>query len=180
MTTAFTHGRYQPVHNGHFGVFMTMLKDYENIIVGIANPLREIPERINTLEPKLRDSIYKARAPENNPYNYVIRQEMILTSLEKAGVDMNRVRVIPHFGHYERDDWREFMPSKENTEIVLPAKDTHHYSKLEVYKQEGWKVRILPQISGISGKIFDAAWPNENWRELVPKGVDEILEQYIL
>ncbi|MFH1276279.1 MAG: adenylyltransferase/cytidyltransferase family protein [Candidatus Woesearchaeota archaeon] len=176
MTIGYTHGRFQPLHNGHFGVFEQILERCDQLWIGIANPLRQLPENIDTYPDELRESVMKARAPDNNPYSYIERQEMIVESLESAGVDLRRIRTLPHFGAYECTSWRELFPPKEDTVIILPAKDTHHYSKIEIYKAEGWKVEIVPQILGISGKIFDMAWPDGNWQELVPEGTRRVLE----
>jgi len=176
---AYTHGRFQPVHYGHFDVFTYILKHYDTLWIGIANPLRELPKDLDKLDPKLKESILKARAPENNPYTYIEREEMIRAALENVNVDMRRIRVLPHFSFYDFESWRDFMPPKGDSVIVLPAKDTHHYSKLDVYKREGWEVELLPQIGRVSGKVFDAAWPDGNWKDLVPKGVDKILEKIL-
>jgi len=176
-TIGYTHGRFQPVHNGHFGVFLKILEQYEQLWIGIANPERFIPNSFASLPKELRESVMQARAPDNNPYSYVERQEMIFNSLAHASIDMKRVRILPHYSFYDTPQWKDFMPPKDDSVIILPAKDTHHYSKVEVYRQEGYQVEMMPLISGISGKIFDAAWPNGNWQELVPHGTIEVLEE---
>ena len=175
-TIAYTHGRFEPLHNGHFAVFKNILEKYEKLWIGIANPERIIPNSFASLPRELKESVMAARSPENNPYSYTERQEMIMGSLEAEGVDLNRIRVLPHHSFYDSPNWKDFMPPREDSVIILPAKDTHHYSKVEVYQKEGYKIEMVPLIPGISGKIFDAAWPDGNWRELVPKGAIKTLE----
>ena len=175
----YTHGRFQPVHNGHFKVMLYILKNYDQLWVGIANPLRELPKNIESLVSDLRNSIKKAREPKNNPYSYIERYNMIYSSLKLYGVDMKRVKILPHFGAYETENWADFFPPKEQTTIILPAKEIYHYKKLEIYRKESWKVEIIPQFPGISGKIFDKEFPNGNWKKLVPKGAIEIIERKI-
>lgn len=97
----YTHGRFQPVHNGHFKVFQYILNNYKELWIGIANPLRELPKNINKLEKELAESIKIARNPENNLYSYIERYYMIYNSLKEEGVDMSRIRILPHFGVYE-------------------------------------------------------------------------------
>ncbi len=173
----YTHGRYEPLHNGHFSVHLEILRDYDFLWVGITNPLRIYPPNMEQLDSDLRKSLEHARAPENNPYNYAQRLEMTTKSLIYQGVDIGRVRVLPHFGYYDMPNWRDFMPPKECSDIVLAPKDIHHEKKMEIYRREGWNVVTVPQIPGVSGKIFDQEFPDGDWRRLVPRGTLEVIEE---
>ncbi len=173
-TIAYTHGRFQPLHNGHFHIFLKILEKYDELWIGISNPLRDYPQGMNDLDENLQKSLAAARAPENNPYTFLERYEMIRISLAEAGIDMNRVRILPHFAFYECDNWKDFIPG--NATLVLSAKDAHHYSKIEKYKKMGWNVELIEQLPGISGSIFDKEWPNGKWQELVPEGTRKILK----
>lgn len=175
-TIGYTHGRFQPLHNGHFKIFLYILNKCKFLWIGITNPERVLPPDIDKLDEKLRASLIRARDPKNNPYNFEERKEMIRSSLSKEGIDMSRIKITPHYGFYDREDWRDFMPPKENSIIFLAAKDSHHDVKIQLYKKEGWKVEVLSLFSGFSGKLFDKEWPNGNWESLVPKGTAEFLE----
>ncbi|NOX71133.1 MAG: hypothetical protein GXO64_00340 [Candidatus Micrarchaeota archaeon] len=130
---------------------------------------------MNKLDKNLQDSLNKARAPMNNPYTFIERYEMIRISLVEKGIDMNRVRILPHFGFYECDNWKDFIP--KNATIVLAAKDYHHYTKIKIYQENGWNVEFIEPLPGISGSIFDKEWPNGKWEELVPEGTRVILKE---
>ncbi len=176
-TIGYNHGRFQPLHNGHFNTYLEILKKYDELWIGIANPLRQLPPNFEKLKEKLKKSLLQAREPENNPYTFVERYEMIYDSLSDHGIDMKRVRILPHFGFYETDNWREFIPDRAT--IVLCAKDYHHYSKVKIYEDNNLNVDFVKPLQGISGSILDKAWPDGNWRDLVPSGTRKVLEKKI-
>lgn len=173
-TIGYTHGRFQPLHNGHFNTFLKILEKFDELWIGIANPLRNYPPNMNKLDKDLQKSIKAARYPENNPYTFIERYEMIRISLVENSVDMKRVRILPHFGFYDCDNWRDFIP--KNATIVLSSKDYHHYSKIKIYKDFGWDVESIEPLPGVSGSILDKEWPDGNWSELVPEGTRKILK----
>jgi len=177
MLIAYTHGRYQPLHNGHFQMFLKILEKHDQLWIGISNPSRKMPENIDSFDPMLKESVLRARAPENNPFSYTERQEMIIMAFIREGIDISRIRILPHYGFYEEKNWEDFMPPKENSVIALSPKDPHHDAKIERYKKGGWEVKIIPQFPGISGSVFDKAWKDGNWRDLVPRGAKEIIEK---
>jgi len=177
MKIGYNHGRFQPLHNGHFNTLKHILEHYDELWVGIANPLRIPVPNMGKLDPKLQESLSKAREPENNPYTYLERYEMVYGALSEDGVDMRRVHILPHFGFYETDVWTDFIP--KGATIVLFSKDYHHYEKIKVYKDSGFQLEFIEPLPGVSGSILDKEWPDGNWRELVPKGVVPILERKI-
>ncbi len=172
-TIGYTHGRFQPLHNGHFHTLLKILERFDELWIGIANPLRTYPANIEQLDKELKTSLLKARDPHNNPYTYIERYEMISISLLAHGIDMNRVKILPHFGYYKCEHWKDFIPLQAT--VVLSIKDYHHYSKVKIYQENGWNVEFIDPLPGISGTIFDQEWPNGKWRELVPEGTKEIL-----
>ncbi len=173
-TIGYNHGRFQPLHNGHFNTFLEILEKFDELCIGIANPLRNQPPNFEKLDKNLQTSLKRARDPKNNPYTFLERYEMIRLALIAHGVDMKRVRILPHFGYYETENWKELIP--KNATIVLSAKDYHHYYKVKIYEENGWKVEFLDPLPGISGTLFKKEWPDGNWRELVPKGIVKFLE----
>ncbi len=170
----YNHGRFQPLHNGHFNTFLKILEKFDELCVGIANPLRIPPPNMDKLNKDLQKSLKRSRDPKNNPYTFLERYSMIKISLKEKGIDMDRVKILPHFAFYETKNWKDFIP--KNATIVLSAKDYHHYEKIELYKKEGWNVEFVEPLQGVSGSIFDEEWPDGNWRDLVPKGTRKILE----
>ncbi len=174
LTIGYNHGRFQPLHKGHFNTFLKILEKYDQLWIGIANPLRIPVPNTERLGQSLQESLQRARNIKNNPYSFLERYEMIRLSLINQGIDMDRIRILPHFGFYESDNWKDFIPKKAT--IILSAKDYHHYSKIKVYKSNGWKVDFVESLPGISGTILRKEFPEGNWRELVPAGTIQILE----
>lgn len=176
MNIGYTHGRYQPLHNGHFNTMLYILNKYDNLWIGISNPIREYPQLIDKSDNKLLSSIERARSKEKNPYSFLERYEMIFKSLIEYGINPSRIRILPHFAFYDIKNWIEFLPSKEKSVIVLSAKDYHHYEKIDLYKELGWEVEFVEPTSGVSGDILDSEYPYGNWRNLVPSGTEVFLE----
>ena len=172
----YTHGRYQPLHNGHFNTMLHILENYDQLWIGIANPLREFPRLTDDSDEDLLRSLKKARSVENNPFTYVQRQEMIISSLIQEGVEPTRFRIVPHFAFYDSINWTELLPPVHESIIVLAAKDYHHYKKIECYRQLGWRVEFVRPLEGVSGERFDCEYPNGEWRALVPAGAIGFLE----
>ncbi len=187
----YTHGRFSPFHMGHFGLIKSLYEEYvkgsdNQLWIGISNPLRiqiDAEKVMNAVNNEgynsLISSIREARDIINNLYAFSERYSMIHDSLKMEGFDMGYIKILPHFSFYDNDAWGDFMPPKENSLICLSPKDSHHYTKIKYYRNNGWNVKEYSQIPGVSGKIFDNNWPNGDWRELVPKGTRMFLENYI-
>ena len=112
----YTHGR---LHNGHFHTFLKILEKFDDLWVGIANPLRNQLLNMKKLDKNLQKTIRKARDPKNNPYSFIERYEMLRNSLIEHGIEIDRVRILPHFGYYETGNWKDFIT--KNATIVLAA-----------------------------------------------------------
>ena len=65
-TIGYTHGRFQPVHNGHFNTFLKILENYDELWIGIANPLREYPPNMAAFDKELQKSLSET-LPTNRP-----------------------------------------------------------------------------------------------------------------
>jgi nicotinamide-nucleotide adenylyltransferase len=174
----YTHGRFQPFHKGHLAVLLYVLENYDELWVGISNPLRRLPPNIDSFDMELKQSIEKARLESKNIFSFIERKEMIIESLKDEDVDLSRVKVNPHFGYYEEENWEDFLPKKEPTTIVLHSKDLHHDKKIEFYRKHGWKVEIIPLLKeGYSGTEFHKQYPDGDWEELVPNGTKRVVDK---
>jgi hypothetical protein len=180
MRIAYTHGRYQPIHNGHFLTMLHILENYNQLWIGIANPLLCYPPLLDPTNNDLVKSIQRARDSKNNPYSFLERLEMILDSFIVYGIDIKRIKVLPHFAFYDIPTWYNFIPDPSRTDIILSSKDYHHYEKIKIYKSLGWNVAFIEKVEGISGEVFDTFFPNGNWRSLVPEGAIPHIEKKII
>lgn len=173
----YTHGRFQPFHKGHLPILLYILDRYDELWIGISNPLRALPHNFETYDEELKASIAKARLETKNIFTFLEREQMILETLKEERIDLNRVKIYPHFGYYEEDHWADFFPPKDKTTIILHCKDPHHDKKIDHYKKLGWKIEIIPLLkAGYSGTLFYQEYPNGNWRDLVPDGTKKIIE----
>lgn len=180
MKIGYTHGRYQPLHKGHFNTMLYILQNYDPLWIGIANPLLEKPRLVDRSDKKLVESLKKARATEKNRWTYVDRYDMIYNSLIDKGIKPSRFRILPHFAFYDIKNWLDFLPQTKESVIILAEKDFHHYRKLEQYRKLEWEIETIEPIQGISSDIFYSQFPLGNWRQLVPTGTKAYLEQYLL
>ena len=81
------HGRFQPFHNEHWHYTSTALARSERLIIGITNP--------DPGEVKREMANNHRHLPENNPYSFFQRLEMVMATLLDHGVDLSKIRVIP-------------------------------------------------------------------------------------
>ncbi len=180
MTIAYVHGRFQPFHKGHLALLKYALDNYEKLWVGISNPLRELPRNFSSLDKDLQTDLLRSRNPKKNIFTYLQREKMILKSLEYEGQNLLKVKVQPHFGYFESDNWQDFLPPKDDAVLVIHVKDLIHDLKLDLYKKLGWRIEQVKLFEeGVSGTQFHNVWPNGNWQVLVPKGTKEILEEIL-
>jgi len=95
------HGRFQPFHNGHLEYLRGASERCEEVFVGITNP---DPRRIRP-----EDSDPLRHLPESNPYSYVERLLMVKAAALDAGLELDRVHVIP-FPVNEPELWPAYVP----------------------------------------------------------------------
>lgn len=173
----YTHGRFQPFHKGHLPVLLYILDKYDELWVGISNPLRRLPHNIDSYDNDLKNSIMNGRTADKNLFTFLERKQMILESLKDEDINLNRVKINPHFGYYEEDNWTDFLPSKEMTTIVLHSKDPHHDKKIIHYKKHGWEIETIPLLKeGYSGTEFHKTYPGGDWQDMVPDGTRRVIE----
>jgi hypothetical protein len=178
MKIAYTHGRFQPLHNGQFQTILNLFDQYDKVVVGIANPLRKMPEFISELSEDTIKSITRARSQKQNPYTYLQRYEMLEKSFLDNKIPQERFQIIPHFGYYEQENWKDFFP--EDATICLHLKDAHHKEKFAYYESLGYKTQSLEKSPGFYGTKFDKEFPDGNWRSLVASGTIEVIERFIV
>jgi cytidyltransferase-like protein len=180
MVIAYVHGRFQPFHKGHLALCLYALSKYDELWVGISNPLRELPSNLSNFESDLKASLMKARDPKKNIFSYLERESMILKSLEFENIDLKRIKILPHFGYYDSKNWQDFLPDKTKSVLVIHSKDLHHELKLDLYEKLGWRIEQVPLLEkGVSGTEFHNEYPNGNWQKYVPEGTKEVLEEIL-
>ena len=161
------HGRFQPFHNGHLEYLRGAAGRSDEVFVGITNP---DPERI---KPEASDPL--RHLPESNPYSYVERLLMVKAAAVDAGLELERVHVIP-FPVNEPELWPAYVPEDVTQFIRLFSE--WGGAKLDRLRGAGYEVVVLDEGAEkeISGAEVRAAMREGNdWEALVPPGVAAVL-----
>ena len=167
MTRGMVHGRFQPFHNGHLEYLKGAAERCDEVFVGVTNP---DPERIR---PEASDPL--RHLPESNPYSYVERLLMVKAAAVDAGLELERVHVIP-FPVNEPELWPAYVP-EDVTQFIRLFSDWGG-TKLDRLRDAGYEVVVLDQGAEkeISGAEVRAAMrEGGDWESLVPPGVGAVL-----
>ncbi len=163
------HGRFQPFHRGHLEYLCGAAARCEEIFVGITNP---DPRRIR---PEASDPL--RHLPESNPYTYVERMLMVKAAAADAGLEAERLHVIP-FPVNEPELWDAYVP--EDVVQFIRLFSDWGGTKLDRLREAGYEVIVLDEGSEkeLSGaEVREALRENGDWEQLVPPGVARILRQ---
>jgi len=148
-------GRFQPFHLGHLGLAKQILDECDEVIIAVTS------SQFNYLE--------------KDPFTAGERIEMIHNSLKDASLDLNRCFVVSLENQFNIATWASYLKS------TLP-----HFDR--VYSGNDY-VSMLLSDSGIetvmptfldrpqynSTKIRLMINSDENWNDLVPNAVYELL-----
>ncbi len=149
-------GRFQPYHLGHHEVIKNIIKEVDELIIGIGSA-----QESHTLE---------------NPFTAGERVLMIVRALEELNID-KRVYVIPLEDIYRNSLWVSHVCS------MVPPFDVVYTNNPLVYrlfKEAGFKVKSTKmynrkeyQGTEIRKKMLNG----ENWEKYVPKAVAEVIKE---
>ncbi|MGZ4308401.1 MAG: adenylyltransferase/cytidyltransferase family protein [Gaiellaceae bacterium] len=162
------HGRFQPFHNGHLEYLRAAAERSDEVFVGITNP---DPARI---KPEPADPL--RHLPESNPYSYVERLLMVKAAASDAGIEPERLHVIP-FPVNEPELWDAYVP-RDVVQFIRLFSDWGG-TKLQRLREAGYEVVILDEGAEkeLSGADVRAAISEGNdWQRLVPPGVAVVLK----
>jgi nicotinamide-nucleotide adenylyltransferase len=161
------HGRFQPFHNGHLEYLRGAAARCDEVFVGITNP---DPTRIR---PEASDPL--RHLPESNPYTYVERLLMVKAAAQDAGLELERVHVIP-FPVNEPELWAAYVPG-DVVQFIRLFSDWGG-TKLDRLREAGYEVVVLDEGAEkeVSGAQVRAAMRDgADWDQLVPPGVARVL-----
>ena len=161
------HGRFQPFHNGHLEYLSGAAARSDEVFVGITNPdpARILPEASDPLR----------HLPESNPYTYVERLLMVKAAAVDAGLDLERLHVIP-FPVNEPELWAAYVPAGVTQYLRLFS--DWGGTKLERLREAGYEVVVLDEgaekaVSGAA--VREAMRTGGEWEALVPPGVAQVI-----
>ena len=162
------HGRFQPFHNGHLEYLRGAAERSDEVFVGITNP---DPARI---KPEPADPL--RHLPESNPYSYVERLLMVEAAAADAGVEAERLHVVP-FPVNEPGLWDAYVP-RDVVQYIRLFSDWGG-TKLERLREAGYEVVVLDEGAEkeLSGADVRAAIRDGgDWERLVPPRVAAVLK----
>jgi len=153
MTTALFIGRFQPFHKGHLKDIKEILKQADEVIIGIGSS-----QHSHTKE---------------NPFTVDERIRMIEDTLIEENISNYTIFPIPDIDNHSK--WVEHVTDLvPKFDIVFTRNDFTE----KLFKKKGYKVKKLELVKGISATIIrNKMLNNKNWEELLPKAVVKYLEE---
>lgn len=150
-------GRFQPLHKGHIEIIKKILREVDELIIGIGSA-----QESHTLE---------------NPFTAGERELMILRSLAEEKIDLSRVHIIPIPDVNNNSVWVSHVLS-----LSPPFHVVYSGNPLvcRLFREAGFTVRKPPMVKRKEywgTEIRERMVKNKNWRELVPKAVAEVIEE---
>lgn len=150
-------GRWQPPHKGHIEVAKQILREVDELIVGIGSA-----QESHTLE---------------NPFTAGERVLMLTRALAEAGIDLSRVHLIPIPDVNNNAVWVSHVISLSPPfEIVYSGNPLVR----RLFKEAGFKTKIQPMFKRKEywgTEIRDRMIKGGRWEELVPKAVVEVMRE---
>lgn len=166
------HGRFQPFHLGHWSYLQQALEKVERIVVAITCPTL-LPE------PMPEDSDPLRHLPENNPFTYFERCEMVLASAAAAGLE-RRLIVVPLDINGPSSLWAQTVPF-EALQIVTPHDPWDHEKAIRM-RAAGYQTVFLPTRENRirATEVRRRITYSLPWRHLVPSGTAGVIDRYNL
>jgi cytidyltransferase-like protein len=165
-------GRFQPLHLGHIEYLEAARKRADCLVIGITNP------DINRL---IRDVADPSRSlPQNNPFPYYDRQQMISACLLDAGWNCHDFAIVPAPVSVPLE-LASFLPPPLDTTVCITTYGPWGDYKAELMASLGYEVEILWRrevadrlTSGTH--IREAMRSGGQWRPFVPAAVARYLD----
>ena len=150
-------GRFQPFHNGHLKAVEGILREVDELVIVVGS------------------SQYSHRM--NNPFTSGERITMIRRALEEEGIQPSRYWIVPVPDTHVHMIWvSQVVGYTPKFDVVY----TNEPLTRRLFVERGFKVEPVPfhereiySATEIRKRILDG----ENWEELVPKGVAQIIKE---
>ena len=145
-------GRFQPFHKAHLIVVKDILKNFDELIIGIGSSQEK-----NTLE---------------NPFNYNERKTMISKTLKNNKIKNFKIYPIPDF--YDDVKWTNFILNKLPKFNIAYSGNEWTIRCFRKHKIKAKKIKLIKGIN--STRIRKMMLKNENWQKLVPNEIADYLK----
>ena len=157
MKRALLVGRFQPIHNGHIEVIEQILREVDELVIGIGSA-----QESHTLE---------------NPFTAGERVLMISKALAERGVDVSKVHIIPIPDVKNNSIWVSHVRS-----LCPPFSIAYSGNALvqRLFVEAGFEVRSPPPFKREEywgTEVRDRMLKGGHWEELVPRAVVEVVRE---
>jgi cytidyltransferase-like protein len=169
------HGRFQPFHNGHLRYVQAAAERCDYLHVGITQPVIRRLVRV-----QVNEALHRAQ-PQSNPLTYFERVETVAAALSDIGLTPERYRIQP-FPIEEPDQLPDFLPL--TIPVFTTTYDEWNVSKIQTLERVGYEVVNLwsedrKEVEGHHVRAMIRKG-DPRWREYVPPGVADLLEEFDL
>jgi len=148
-------GRFQPFHKGHLKLLQSILKEYDEIIIGIGSS--------------------QYGYTKDNPFTSDERKKIIEKSLESINIKNCTIVLIPDIHNYPK--WVPYVVSIVSDFDVFLSNNS---LTRRLFSERGYIVKETPVFdrSKYSGKEIRRRMINdESWEDLVPEPVCKIIKE---
>lgn len=147
-------GRFQPFHNGHLNAIKSILDEVANLLIIIGST--------------------QESSTEKNPFNFELREQMILESLAAESIDLSRIKIV---GLPDIGDDKKWVSYLLDSVPAFKYMYTGSEETKELFDRDGRiEVRDVNFLDGVSGTLVRAKKvKNEVISELVPAVVDRLI-----
>lgn len=163
------HGRFQPFHNGHLIYALEAWKLSEKLIIGITNP--------DPSQTKENPHSPHRHLPQNNPFTFWERFEMIKNSLLEHDLERTDFEIIPFPINYP-ERWKYYLPP--DAVHFIRFRNEWSQEKIDLFKRQQITLIVLKNQEGIDitgMEVRRRLAQNQGWQELVPNGTGKVLEK---
>jgi nicotinamide-nucleotide adenylyltransferase len=155
VTRGIIIGRFQPPHLGHLEIFKRILREVDELIIGVGSA-----QESHTLE---------------NPFTAGERVLMILRAIGEAKMDLTKVHIIPIPDVNNNAIWVSHVVS-----LSPPFETAYSGNPLvrRLFKESGFRTKTPPMIKRkeyLGTGIRERMANDEAWESLVPKAVVEVM-----
>lgn len=145
-------GRFQPFHNAHLEDIKIILKECDEVIIGIGSS-----QESNT---------------KDNPFSYEERKGMIEAALKSNNIKNFEIFGIPDF--FDDEKWIGFIKNDAKFDVVYSGNPV----VVNCFSSRGVRTKKIELIKGInSTDIRNKISNGQEWKHLVPKEIIEFIEK---